>query len=386
MKLKTILPTLILIGLISFASQARNDANTYADHLKSSAVDPIDYLLSKLKDYRIVAIGEDHWIADHTPFFCDVLRKAAEKKETRPDIVALEFGSELDQATANRVAYSPTFMPDSVIKILQHAPDVLGNPYKEYFDVFKCIWEINRTLPEEEKIAIRLLDPAGVQDSFKQTSLQRSKDRDMSMFEKMRWDFMRGNKIVFYAGQAHTQHQIRGYKPNNGKNYYNYPSAGFLIKAVYPNEVFTIDLWAPLNMGSGYERNPQTGNWIERNSGLYDKAFAINGNKPCGFDIAGSPWGEITMAEYFCPPGKEDFYVSRPNDANPYTKDIRLSQLIDGIVFIKPSKDFTGGHLIDIYTPDFVEICRQRFNGRLTTPADMLRQVRKWRPQMVMPD
>lgn len=77
-------------------------------------------------------------------------------------------------------------MTDSVIKILQHAPDIYGNPFKEYFDVFKCIWEINQTLPEEKKICITLLDPVSTQDSFNKTSIQRGKSRDMTMFEKLR--------------------------------------------------------------------------------------------------------------------------------------------------------------------------------------------------------
>lgn len=372
--------------LVPSALSAQSTTDNLARYLGCRSVPPVEYVLSKLKDYRIVAIGEDHWIADHTPFFCEVLKKASESKETRPDIVALEFGSESDQRTADRVVFSPEFMPDSVIKILQHAPDVYGNPYKEYFDVFRSIWEINRNLPDNEKIGIRLLDPAVVQHSFYRTSMQRGKDRDMAMFEKLRIDFVRGNKIVFYAGQAHTQKQIRGYKPDGGKNWFNYPSAGFLLKSAYPDDVFTIDLWSPLNMGMGYKINPETGKWYEKNNGKFDKAFLRNGNIPCGFDIAGSSWGDITMAEYFCTPGQEDFYEEHPLDAKPYTKGITLSSLIDGIVFVKPSREFKGGTLIDIYTPDFVEICRNRSGGRLTSPQEILRQVREWHPMMSITD
>lgn len=221
---------------------SQNDSQPYADYLKNNAKDPIEYVLSKLRDYRVVAIGEDHWIADHTPFLCEVLRASAKDDATRPKLVALEFGNEMDQETVNRVTHSATFMPDSVIKILQHAPDVFGNPYKEYFDVFKCIWEINRTLPDDKKIYIGLLDPVCIQDSFNKTSMQRSRDRDMTMFEKLRADLIYGSKVIFYAGQAHTQRQVRGYKPKNREIYYNYPSAGFLIKSMYPNDVYTIDL------------------------------------------------------------------------------------------------------------------------------------------------
>lgn len=364
-------------------TSAQNTSQEYADYLKNNAVKPIDFVLSKLKDYRIVAIGEDHWIANHTPLFCEVLREAAKHDETRPQVVALEFGNELDQKTVNTVTHAPVFMPDSVKKILQHAPDLYGNPFKEYFDVFKCIWEINQTLPEEKKIYISLLDPASTQDSFNKTSIQRGKDRDMAMFEKLRANLVNGAKIIFYAGQAHTQKQIRGYKPRNCDFYYNYPSAGYLIKSVYPNDVYTIDLWAPLNMGLGYETNPQTGKWNEKSNGKFDHAFELNGNKPCGFDIHNSIWGDITMMEYFCPPGKEDiYYPSHPKDGNPYSREVILSQLIDGIIFVKPSSEFSGGTLIDIYTPDFVETCKRRSNGTLTNAESILRQVNHLHPLM----
>lgn len=366
--------------------EAQNTSQPYADYLKSNAEEPISFVLSKLKDYRIVAIGEDHWIADHTPFFCEVLREAAKHDETRPKVVALEFGNEMDQKTVNRVTHSSVFMSDSVIKILQHAPDIYGNPFKEYFDVFKCVWEINLTLPQEKKIHISLLDPASTQDAFNKTSIQRGKDRDMAMFEKLRVNFVNGDKIIFYAGQAHTQNQTRGYKPRHRDFYYNYPSAGRLIKSTYPNDVYTIDLWAPLNKGLGYETNPQTGKWYEKSNGKFDRAFELNGNKPCGFDIHNCIWGEITMMEYFCTPGNEDkYYPSHPTDGNPYTREVRLSQLIDGIVFVKPSSEFTGGTLIDIYTPDFIEICKRRSNGTLTNAKSILRQVNKLHPLMKLP-
>lgn len=361
--------------------------NEYVDYLKDNAVDAKEYVLDKLKNYRIVSIGEDHWISDHAPFFCVVLKEASKNKDTRPDIVALEFGNELDQATADDVVMSKTFKPDSVIKILQHAPDLLGNPYKEYFDVFKCIWEINKSLPAEEKIKVRLLDPAGIQDYYNRAPTQRDSDRDMSMYKKIRNDFEKGNKIIFYAGQGHTEHQIHGYKRKKRKYYHNYPSAGFLLKSCYPNDVFTIDLWSPLNTGHGYKVNPDTGNWYEKNYGLYDKAFKKYGNKPCGFDVKEGPWSKISMMEYFCLPGKEDQrYPEIITNASPYRRDVLLSSLIDGIVFIKPAKDFTGGHLIDIYTPEFIEICKYRSFPSLDTAEELLRRVNEWHPLMSMPE
>lgn len=379
---KLIIFILLLTVLSTNQLLAQTDSQSYADYIKNNSESPIEFVLSKLKKYPLVAIGEDHWIADHTPFLCDVLREAAKSDETRPQILALEFGNEIDQQTVNDITDSPEFKPDSVIKILQHAPDIYGNPYKEYFDVIKCVWEINRGLDPEKRIFIQLLDPAGVQDYFDGMKTNRPTDRDMSIYQKLRWDIVDGDKVLFYAGQAHTQRQIRGTLLNGKKYYYNFPSAGYLLKASYPHEVYTIELWSPLNMGSGYKINLETGKWHERSYGKFDRAFALNGNKPCGFDITDSPWSKITMAEYYALPGKEDSYGSKSDNADPYTKDVLLSQLIDGIVFIKPSGEFKGATLIDIYTPEFLETCKRRSNGELTTPAEILNKIREWHPML----
>ena len=370
----------LCIAIIPLNPFAQIKVADYSAYLKDNSIDAIEFILSKLKSYRIVSIGEDHWIADHTSFFCEMLRVASQKDDTRPNIVALEFGNEIDQKTADEVAFSTTFMADSVIQILQHAPDTYGNPYKEYFDIFKCIWEINQSLSTEKKMKIRLLDPAGVQDYFNGVPSQRETDRDMSMFKKIRLDYCAGNKIIFYAGQAHTQCQIRGTRLNGKPYFYNFPSAGFLLKHAYPNDVYIIDLWSPLNMGTGYKINPSTGKWYERNYSLYDQAFEQNGNKRCGFDIKNSDWGNITMAEYYGIPGKEDSWVSQPIDANPYTTNILLSQLLDGIVFLKPSNEFSGATVFNIYTSEYMEVCRKRSKGELNTPNDIMNKLKEMHP------
>ena len=350
-------------------------------YLEESAQPADEYVLEKLRDFSIVSIGEDHWNHQHPEFFCEIIEKAAVNDDTRPDIIAIEFGNEIDQRTVNYVINNDIFVPDSVYKILQHAPDIYGNPYKEYFDIYKTVWQINQSLPKEKRIQIRLLDPAGIQDHFSKVQSNRNKDRDQSMFEKLRWDIINGKKILFYGGQAHTQKQIRGTKINQKDRYYNFPSAGFLIASVYPDDVFVIDLWSPLNMGSGYEINPETVKWVEKSYGIFDDAFDMNGNLPCGFDIVNSPWGEINMMEYFGLPGKEDTWENHET-SNPYRKDILMSEIIDGIVYVKPNEEFTGATLIDIYTPDFIEECKKRSNGKLNTAGEILNYIKEQHPQL----
>lgn len=59
-----------------------------------------------------------------------------------------------------------------------------------------------------------------------------------------------------------------------------------------------------------------------------------------------------------------------------------MSEIIDGIVYVKPTEEFTGATLIDIYTPDFIEECKKRSNGRLNTAEEILNYIKEQHPQL----
>ena len=65
-------------------------------YVEKSAKPAEEYVLEKLRDYSIVAIGEDHWNHQHPEFFGDIIEKAALNDDIRPDIIAIEFSNEID--------------------------------------------------------------------------------------------------------------------------------------------------------------------------------------------------------------------------------------------------------------------------------------------------
>lgn len=52
---------------------------------------------------------------------------------------------------------------------------------------------------------------------------------------------------------------------------------------------------------------------------------------------------------------------------SPYTKEQKLGDICDGIVFVKPVSEFNGIHLIDIYDNEFMENANQRTKGACKT-------------------
>ena len=61
-------------------------------------------------------------------------------------------------------------------------------------------------------------------------------------------------------------------------------------------------------------------------------------------------------------------------------KNKKLSDICDGIVFIKPVSEFNGIHLINIYDEEFIEKANKRTNGSCKTAEDILKTVKEWHP------
>ena len=241
-------------------------------------------------------------------------------------------------------------------------------------DVFKSVWENNKKKPESLRTRILLVDPAYIQDYFDGKDYVYTGSRDDNMFDIIRNYIIKRSHIVFYAGAAHTLARINGTR--QGDYYYNWASAGFLLKKCYPQDVFIINLWGGQMGSRGYIENSQT-RWNLIADGVIDKAFQKNGNKPVGFDLK-DDFPLLRTETYFANPTiRLSGYGEK---GSPYSKEQKLSDICDGIVFIKPVSEFNGIHLINIYDEEFIEKANKRTNGSCKTAEDILKTVKEWHP------
>lgn len=376
MKRRTLLTLLLLT--FGIAADAQNDegGNPYLAHIGRFGREPMEYMADKIRTYPVVALGEDHWVKDHPQFLCELLAAMARDTTANIDVLALEFGNHADQRTVNELLASPEYREDLAFKILQHAPDIYGNPYKEYAEVFRTVWQTNRDKPEAYRTRILLLDPAYIQRHFDNEEYVYTCSRDDNMFSLIRDCILQRRHVVFYAGTAHTQAQIRGVRDND--YYYNFPSAGYLLKKSYPRDVFIINLWGAYMGAGGYEPDDRTV-WVEIAGGILDEAFRLNGNKPVAFDL-GAAFPALTAAEYYGNPNGKSNWSDHPTDGSPYTRDLLMRDRCDGIVFIKPVAEFSGAHLIDIYDGDFLKRIEKRSEGECKSAEQVFRQLKEWHP------
>lgn len=372
----------ILLSIVlctAAAAGAKEPAEAFAACLAKHGREPMTYIAEKLRTYTVVALGEDHWVKDHPQFLCEVIRSVARDSTARPDVIALEFGNRLDQRLADTVSAADIYREDLVKRILQQAPDTYGNPYREYADVFRTIWEVNRTLPRGDRMRIVLLDPPYVQAWMDGEAFTRTGSRDDAMFDAIRRSIVARERVLFYAGMAHTQAQVRGSRLVEEDYYFNYLSAGKLLKTAYPAEVFIINLWGPLMGANGYIPTGDTTRWVRIAGGTIDEAFRLNGDRPVALDIDRPPFDELTAADYFQRPNGMP-WPAAAEKGTPFTRDKKLCGQVDGIVFIKPVAQFSGITLYDIYDDRFLERAAAREQGACRTREEIFDRLRELHP------
>ena len=239
-----------------------------------------------------------------------------------------------------------------------------------------CWWIPNQSRPADRRTRILLVDPGYIQEVLDGEEYTYTGSRDDNMFSKIRSCVVRRQKVVFYVGLAHALNRVYGVK--SGDYYYNIPSAGFLLKHCYPEEVCILTLYGA-HMGSmGYIPNAET-RWERIAGGLLDRAFQRNGNRPVAFDLR-DDFPPLRAETYFTDPRKAPDWSDHPADGRPYRKSHLLKDQCDGIVFVKPVEEFNGARLIDIYDEAFLQTVSKRTKGKCRTAADALRQVKEWHP------
>jgi len=213
--------------------------------------DPVEYVLGKLQDYDLVMIGERHWTCEEPAFVQNLIKRCFEKNAI--NVVFLEFGRFEDQGKIDAFMESAEYDPKPVIDVLRNVAE-LGWGYKEYFDIFKVIYDENSKRPLARRIRLILSDPeleglnfgAQFYDCFKLSHLPDKQrwemitwlresiaDRDQCMSAVIEAHvFGRGLKGIYYAGGAHIRKDLE--KKGYGRQYF---SAGGILARKYPGRV-----------------------------------------------------------------------------------------------------------------------------------------------------
>jgi hypothetical protein len=298
-------------------------------YLEKNFKTPEEYVLSKFKDHQIVFIGEYHRIQHDVQLIqhlIPLLYKAGIYN------LGIEFGIHRDQERVDKLINAPAYDEQDARDIMFDFGSYWG--YKDYMDIYRAAWEVNHKLlagaPRFRVVNLNaFMDWSFVKTEADSRNPEVMKkvwpegDGDKVMAETIIREFVeKGQKALIYSGIHHafTRYQQPVYHQGKFIRFVE-DRMGNRVYKILGDKVFTIYLHSPWSDKNYQEELYPVG-------GVIDAFFARESRlRPVGFDLAGTPFGELSG------PGSiyEEGY-------NPFT----LKLYADGYIFTKPISQYRG--------------------------------------------
>ena len=282
--------TILLISCSSPDSSNKELEN----YIKNNYLSPDEYVISKFQNYDYVFLGEQHRIRHDANFVGNLIPKLYENGIRN---LAIEFGDASNQLLLDSLICSKEWNQDFAYNIASGGFFITWG-YKEYIDILKKAWEqnqlINNSLPKFRIIYLN----TDYFPSKKGIARYGGKDPDLNMsnvFEKE--VITKKEKALIYTGINHafTRYHQPIYQSEESETVSLFDKRfGNLIHEKYPNKTFTIFLHAPWQ--SERKRSSKA---VKPVNGVIDACMATLDNQPVGFDVTGTPFGELNSDDSF---------------------------------------------------------------------------------------
>jgi Haem-binding uptake, Tiki superfamily, ChaN len=288
----------------------------------SRAAGPLDYILAKSREHRVVFLGEAHWIRHDPALVAALVPRLPEAGVTVLGIEMLRVG---DQDRLDTLVSAPAWDPGSALAVLRHAEW----PYREYLEILHAVWKANHG---GSKLRVLALGPDG---DWRRTLAPLGQNYDTFMADVVtRCLSGTGTRVVLYCGLNHAFtrfHQPELPRSNRVEAFFD--RAGNILWRKFGEEVFLVDLHHPWRCRAGGHpsRCLPAGGAID--------CAAERGGRAVGFDVPGSPFARSSLDGF-------EYALGYP--------DLRLEDLTDGIIWQKPLQKYRGVTLIPLaeFAPD----------------------------------
>lgn len=339
------------------------------------------YITMLFEKHDVVFLGEVHYI-EHDVRLVKKLCKPLYEMGVR--VLATEFARREDQGRIDSLLALPAW-DEGLARAIQFDQSVEWG-YREYVDIFRSAWELNHSLPEGAP-RFRVL---GLNDSPDWSFVRTAADRDDPAIMAKVWRgggehewakvvldaVADGNKVLVYSGIHHAFTRYQQPVVQNGKfiRFDDSRMGNYVYRAI-GNRAVTIFLHAPWPGPRGYDDKAS-----HPANGAIDMYMFTRREGPHsrGFDLVGTPLGEIRPRNCVYMHGYADF---------------KLSDFCDGWLYEKPISDYSGVKAIaDWINEGNIEEARRRtpnlaareysiheFNDMIARTADMRRHFSRLR-------
>lgn len=316
--MKTILTSLaIFLAAIVISCQNGEQTTDLSSYLKHNWKFPEDYVIETFETHDYVFISELHRLKHDVEFIVNLIPRLYEN-----DIYYLgfEFGNYEDQYLVDSLLAKPRFDRELAKKIIFNFLPEFG--YTEYIDIFKAAWEVNHSQDTKNK-KFRIINLSAKYDPCKKGGpwVDIVPDKYMAdvVFEEI---VGKKEKALIYCGMHHsfTKFHMPMYDPAKDTLYgYDSKRLGNIVYDSLMNRTFLITLHEPWISVKNLNQ------LVKPVNGKIDSVMNIFNNKPVGFDVINSPFGELTSDDSYYQNGYPNF---------------TLKQFCDGYIFLKPIKEY----------------------------------------------
>lgn len=312
----------------------------FTDFIRDIESSPEQFVSDMLSTHKLVINGEIH----RRKVSWDMLKRLIALPEfpERTGHVFMELPSWC-QSMMDQFMEGDTLDTDIILRIFRE--EQLNGWWDRGEYEFLCdLWQLNHALPAESKIKVTLADYQIPYSQVSHKGQREEEDRNTHMadiIEQTISSTTDKRNSLFLVGCAHA------YKSSNpgiaSAAYGKKPeltAAAQLAQRLGGENVFTIFQHILSGDNSGNNKRPLR-------EGVFDKAFDMNHNKPIGFKLAGSPFGQEPFDGIY----EIKYDISTGSYADNF----------DGYLFLHPiATEPTATPLTEIFTDEFVKEMQRR--------------------------
>lgn len=290
-------------------------------YLQKNALNPYEYVIEKFKNHDVILLAETHAIKENLLFLQSII---PELYKAGIYNVGMEFGASEDQEALDALVTAQYFDEEKARELMFNYNVI--HPYKEYWGVYKAAWTLNHSLHEGAP-RFRVLNMSykynwkgykGIRtpETYRKVFYKGGTERyRAAIIEKE--ILQKNEKILILTGNVHaftkyrypvfdsTEEDFIRLADNN---------LGNLLYKKVPEKVFSIALHYMF-----FSQEDESVNRLPAD-GKIEELMEERGNKPLGFDLIGTPMGQLQDHSYYA--------LGHP--------DFTLQDLVDGYIFLKP--------------------------------------------------
>lgn len=297
-------------------------------YIKKYGQTPEAYLLNVFKSHDVVLLAEEHAIRHNLEL---AHRMIPLLYQAGVYAFGMEFGASEDQAELDQLVTGSTYDEDAARQIMFHYNT--GWAYQEYLEIYRTTWALNRSLPESAR-KFRILN-LSYQYNWAEAPVVRTPANAQKIYHRGPVDAYRSvivrreildknEKILILTGTPHafTRYRIPLFD-FNAPDFVRFEerNLGQLLYQHAPEKVFCVLLHQPFDsLREGGARK------VYPARGVVDQVMAKFPSLAVGFDLVGSPFGNLPDDSYY---------------ASGY-QDFQLAQLADGYIYLQPFAAYQG--------------------------------------------